>query len=67
MNHNLTGNDSRRQHWLKAFSILIPVTVQHMISFGLNIVDTLMIGRAGTDELAAVGAANQVYGVFVMI
>jgi putative MATE family efflux protein len=67
MNHNLAGNDSRQQHWLKAFSILIPVTVQHMISFGLNIVDTLMIGRVGTDELAAVGAANQVYGVFVMI
>ncbi|HPF19665.1 MAG: MATE family efflux transporter [Clostridiales bacterium] len=67
MNHNVAGNDFRRQHWLKAFSILIPVTVQHMISFGLNIVDTLMIGRVGTDELAAVGAANQIYGVFVMI
>lgn len=67
MNNTIGGNDSRRQHWLKAFSILIPVTVQHMISFGLNIVDTLMIGRVSTDALAAVGAANQVYGVFVMI
>lgn len=57
----------RKAHWLNAFSILIPVTVQHMISFGLNIVDTLMIGRVGTDELAAVGASNQIYGIFAMI
>ena len=57
----------RKNHWKRALSILLPVTVQHIISYGLNIVDTLMIGRVGTDELAAVGAANQIYGVFVMV
>lgn len=62
--HNISHD--RRRHWRRAFSILIPVTVQHIISYGLNIVDTLMIGRVGTDELAAVGAANQIYGVFAM-
>ena len=67
MNNNLIRGNSRRDHWMKVLSILIPVTVQHMLSFGLNIVDTLMIGRVGTDELAAVGAANQIYSLFFMI
>ena len=52
---------------MKVLSILIPVTVQNILSFGLNIVDTLMIGRVGTNELAAVGAANQVYILFTML
>ncbi|NCB42780.1 MAG: MATE family efflux transporter [Clostridia bacterium] len=67
MNKNLIGLNVRQDHWKKVFSILIPVTVQNMLSFGLNIVDTLMIGRVGTAELAAVGAANQVYGLVFML
>lgn len=67
MNNNSIGNDGRRDHWIKVFSILIPVTFQHILSFGVNIVDTLMIGRVGTDELAAIGVANQVYFLFSMI
>lgn len=67
MKENLIKLPIRRDHWIKVFSILIPVTVQHMISFGLNIVDTLMIGRVGTDELAAVGAANQIYMLVFMV
>lgn len=66
MNENLIESKARKDHWIKVFAILIPVTVQHMLSFGLNIVDTLMIGRVGTDELAAVGAANQVYMLVFM-
>jgi putative MATE family efflux protein len=67
MNNNLINANDRKAHWAKVFSVLIPVTVQNILSFGLNIVDTLMIGRVGTDELAAVGAANQVYMFFFMI
>jgi len=67
MTEALAGKGERKQHWLRVLSILVPITVQHVISYGLNIVDTLMIGRVGTDELAAVGAANQIYGVFVMV
>ena len=36
------------------------------ISLGLNLIDTLMIGMLGEQELAAVGAANQVYFVYTV-
>lgn len=67
MNENLIRIRVRKDHWLKVFAVLIPVTVQNMLGFGVNIIDTLMIGRVGTDELAAVGAANQVYMLVYMI
>ena len=42
----------------------IPVVLQNLISLGLNLLDTLMIGMLGEKEIAAVGAANQVYFIF---
>ncbi|WP_216858908.1 MATE family efflux transporter [Bacilliculturomica massiliensis] len=50
----------------KMIMIAFPVMLQNLISIGLNLIDTLMIGRVGVDELAAVGAANQVYFIFSM-
>lgn len=48
----------------KLLFIGIPIVLQNLISIGLNLLDTLMIGMLGEQELAAVGAANQVYFVF---
>ena len=48
----------------KMFLIGVPVIFQNLISIGLNLIDTLMIGKLGAEELAAVGAANQVYLIF---
>lgn len=48
----------------KMFLIGVPVVFQNLISIGLNLIDTLMIGKLGAEELAAVGAANQVYLIF---
>ncbi len=51
----------------KALFIAVPIVLQNMISIGLNIIDTLMVGRVGVLELAAVGAGNQIYFVFTTI
>lgn len=67
MNENSIKVNDRKDHWVKVFAVLVPVTVQNMLGFGVNIVDTLMIGRVGINELAAVGAANQVYMLVYMI
>ncbi len=48
----------------KLVLIGIPVVFQNLISIGLNLIDTLMIGMIGERELAAVGAANQVFFIF---
>ena len=50
----------------KLVFIGIPVVFQNLISIGLNLIDTLMIGLLGEQELAAVGAANQVYFIFTV-
>ncbi len=48
----------------KLIVIGVPVVFQNLISIGLNLIDTLMIGMIGERELAAVGAANQVFFIF---
>lgn len=56
------------QRYLSVFiTVALPVIVQHIVSIGLNLVDVLMIGRVGVDELAAVGAANRIYSLFGML
>ncbi len=50
-----------------AFAIGLPVVIAHIFSIGLNMIDTLMIGKLGLAELAGVGAANRFYAVFSVI
>lgn len=61
-----TGKRSGSLFYRKMLFIAFPVMIQNLISIGLNLIDTLMIGRVGVSELAAVGAANQVYFIFSM-
>lgn len=53
-----------RVFFQKLITIGIPVVFQNLISLGLNLLDTLMIGMLGEQELAAVGSANQVFFIF---
>ena len=65
-NVSLSENGGSRSFYRKLLYIAFPVMIQNLISLGLNLIDTLMIGRLGVDELAAVGAANQIYFIFSM-
>jgi len=47
--------------------IALPVVIQNLISIGLNMIDSIMVGQLGVNPLAAVGIANRVYFVFSMI
>ncbi len=55
-----------KEFYKKMFLIGVPVVFQNMISIGLNLIDTLMIGMLGEAQLAAVGAANQVYFIYTI-
>lgn len=55
--------DNRIYH-RKILAIGIPVVFQNFIVIGLNLIDTLMIGKLGEEPLAAIGVANQVYFIF---
>lgn len=49
------------------FRIGIPVMIQNLIQTSLNMVDTVMIGRVGKEAIAAVGLANQVFFVMILL
>lgn len=48
-------------------AIAVPITLQNLISSSLNMVDTMMIGRLGETQIAAVGLANQVFFLFALL
>ncbi|MGL4800431.1 MAG: MATE family efflux transporter [Cellulosilyticaceae bacterium] len=47
-------------------AIAVPIVVQNLISSSLNMIDTLMIGRVGQEEIAAVGLANQLFMLIML-
>jgi putative MATE family efflux protein len=53
------------KHFYKSlFTIAIPIMLQNLISALVNMLDTVMIGRLGTVEIAAVGLGNQVFFLY---
>ncbi len=47
--------------------IALPVMIQNLITSSLNMIDTIMVGKLGEVEIAAVGIANQYFFFFTMI
>ncbi|MFC4779673.1 MATE family efflux transporter [Eubacterium multiforme] len=45
----------------KVVILALPIVIQNFISSSLNIIDTMMIGKLGESEIAAVGIANQYF------
>jgi putative MATE family efflux protein len=49
------------------FTIAVPIMLQNLINASVNMADTVMVGRLGTAEIAAVGLGNQVFFLYTMI
>lgn len=47
-------------------TLVIPITLQSLISSSLNMVDNLMIGSLGESSIASVGLVNQYFFVFML-
>ncbi len=45
----------------KLFTLAIPIILQNFLNSFVNILDTVMIGRLGTIEIASVGLGNQLF------
>lgn len=56
-----------RQFISTMLKIGIPVMIQNLIQTSLNMVDTVMIGQVGKEAIAAVGLANQVFFVMILL
>lgn len=51
----------------KTVTLLVPVTLQNLLNNLLNLVDTYMITDLGETSIAAVGLANKVFFVFILL
>lgn len=60
MNDN-KKNRTKDEFLVLLISVSIPIIIQNLIGSSLNMIDTLMIGQVGENEIAAVGIANQLY------
>jgi len=49
------------------FIIALPIILQNMLQTLVNMLDTIMVGRLGSVEIAAVGLGNQVFFLLNMI
>ncbi len=53
-----------KQFYKNVASIAIPIALQGLITTGVNMMDTIMIGVVGETELSAVSLANQFINIF---
>ncbi|WP_147644990.1 MATE family efflux transporter [Treponema pectinovorum] len=49
------------------FSLAIPIILQNLMQTFVNMLDTIMVGRLGAVEIAAVGLGNQIYFMLSII
>jgi putative MATE family efflux protein len=56
-----------RQFFRLLFTLAVPIMLQDLVNSLVNMIDTVMIGRLGTVEIAAVGLGNQFFFLYTMI
>lgn len=66
LNQLFDGIFNDGEFYRKMLKIAIPIVIQNFISSFLNMIDTVMVGRLGETEIAAVGIANQYFFFFNM-
>ena len=58
---------SDKHFYSSLFAVALPIALQSLINSLVNALDTVMIGRLGTVEIAAVGLGNQVFFLLNMM
>ena len=46
------------QFYKRVFSLSLPIAAQSLITIGVNMLDTMMVGSLGDDPLSATSLAN---------
>lgn len=62
---NLMGAD--RAFYKDLVRIAVPIALQNLITSSVNMLDTIMVGRLGAVELAAVGLGNQIWFLLMLL
>lgn len=57
----------KKAFYKKLLMIAIPIAIQSMISSSINMADVFMIGKLGSTKLAALGLANQIMFLMMLL
>ena len=58
---NLIGT---KELYKKILSIAIPVMIQNLITNFVALIDNIMVGQVGTEQMSGVAIVNQIFLVF---
>ncbi len=58
---NVSKNNLLAGFYKSLFSIAVPIILQDLLRTFINMMDTVMVGRLGAVEIAAVGLGNQIF------
>jgi putative MATE family efflux protein len=58
---------SDKQFYKSLWTIAVPIALQNLVNAFVNMADTVMIGRLGTVEIAAVGLGNNFFFLYSII
>ncbi|MDE6718569.1 MAG: MATE family efflux transporter, partial [Treponemataceae bacterium] len=53
-----------KSFYKKVFFIVIPIIIQNTISNFVSLLDNIMVGQIGTDQMNAVSISNQLFFVY---
>lgn len=68
METNLTKTiDKNKDFYRTIAAITIPIALQNIISYSINLMDTVMLGRLGETALSATSFANQIFFMFTLL
>ena len=68
VNLNLNLNIDKNKEFYKTIAaITIPIALQNIISYSVNLMDTVMLGRLGEVALSATSLANQIFFMFTLL
>lgn len=56
-----------KQFYLSVLAITLPIAFQNMISYSVNLMDTVMLGKLGEVALSASSLANQMFFIFTVL
>ena len=59
-------NKNLKQFYKKVMLIAFPIIIQNAISNFVSLLDNIMIGRVGTDEMSGVAIDNQLFFIFYL-
>ena len=58
---SLIENENKNVIYRNLAVVAVPIALQSLIASSLNLIDNLMVGMLGEEELAAVGVGMQIY------